>query len=146
MSKFLMCFIAGLFCVFSLTSFADAQDPQNLTSTIYGGLADIIEANIDNPGQCITEVENFCQKHKADIDRLTAISQARQVTQWDYSPEDVTTKRMEQTLETMAQSTGFQEINRFVQAVQNFSAQNPDYGEKLGDTIGKGFPQPEIDY
>ena len=146
MPKFLAYFIVGLLCVFSLTSFADAQDPQILMATIYGGLADIIEANINNPSQCIVEIERFCQKHKADIDRLSAVSQSRQIMQRDYSPEDVSTKRLEQELEAMAQSTGFQETNRFMRAVQNFSMQNPDYEEDFGDAIEKGFPQPIEDY
>ena len=147
MAKFLKCFILGLFCVFSLTSFADAQDPQTLMVTIYGGLADIIEANMNNPGQCIAEIESFCQRHRADIDKLTAISQSRQLKPpQDYSPEEVSTKRLEQTLEAMAQSTGFQETNRFMQAVQDFSMQNLDYAEELGDAIEKGFPQPVEDY
>ena len=147
MSKFLTCFIVGFFCVFSLASFADAQDPQTLMATIYGGLADIIEANINNPSQCIAAVESFCQKYKADINALSAISQARgqQALQRDYSQEDMDMEKMQQAFEAMAQSRDFQELNRFTQALQNFSMQNPDHGEELGDAIEKGFPQPRED-
>ncbi len=148
MPKFLTCFIVGLFCVFSLAAFADAQDAESLMVTIYGGLADIIEANMNNPGQCSAAVESFCRKHKAEIDKLNVISQGKrqQAMQQDYSQEGMDTEKMQQAFEAMAQSRGFREVNRFTQAVQNFSMQNPDYGEELGDAIEKGFPQQREDY
>ncbi len=148
MAKFLTYLILGLFCVFSLTSFADAQDSESFMVTIYDGLAGIIEANMNNPGQCGAAIESFCRKHKAEIDRLNAISQGsrQQAMQQDYSTEDFNMEKMQQQLDAMAQSKGFQAVNRFTQAVQNFCMQNPNYSEEIGDAIERGFPQPKMDY
>ncbi|MCK4828096.1 hypothetical protein KA005_70860 [bacterium] len=150
MTKFLTYFILGLFCVFSLTSFADAQDSESFMITIYNGLANIIEANMNNPGQCSAAIESFCRKHKAEIDRLSAISQRKrqEAMQQDYSAEDLSMEKMQRQFDAMAQSKSFQAVNRFTQAVQNFCMQNPDYSEELGDAIERGFPQPKpkMDY
>ena len=148
MAKFLTYFILGLFCVFSLTSFADAQDSESIMITIYDGLAEAIEANMNNPGQCGAAIESFCQRHKAEIDKLSAISQGsrQQAAQQDYSTEGLNMEKIQQEFDAMAQSKAFQAVNRFTQAVQNFCMQNPDYSEELGNAIERGFPQPKIDY
>ncbi|MBN3038080.1 MAG: hypothetical protein JW869_01525 [Candidatus Omnitrophica bacterium] len=148
MAKFLACALIAAACVFSQVPTASAQDPQALMVEIYGGMADIIESNMNDPDRCISEIRAFGAKHRSAIDRITEVSQGNreQAMQEEYSYEDVDMGEIQDAMEEMAKSKGFQEMNRFMEATQNFSMQNGDYAEELGSAIEEVFPQPEETY
>jgi len=137
--------LAGLLLVFSLPFIASAENMDDYMVKIYGGLADIVERNINSPERCVIETEGFIKKNQALIDKMhqTIKQNIQRAQSREYSEEEV--QAMQQGYQGMAASKGSQQMNRFVQAIQNFSANNPDFEEKLGDAMvqlqsqGMGF-------
>jgi methyl-accepting chemotaxis protein len=143
MARLLTAVSVIVLCALTLLSIADAQNPEELMITIYGGLTNIIEKNMNSPQRCIAEVEHFIKKHKGDIEKLVKVTEQnrQRAMQQDYTYTRPDMKKMQESFEAMAQSRGFQEMSRFMQAVQNFSMKNSEFGQSLGEAIGKMSPQ-----
>ncbi|MBN3038079.1 MAG: hypothetical protein JW869_01520 [Candidatus Omnitrophica bacterium] len=131
MTKSLIFFLAGLTCMFSLVPTTCAQDQGEMMVTIYGGLADIIESNMNDPNMCITQVKQFGQRHKAEIEKLSAILQGAQES--DAQAE----------FDTESQSQGLQAMMDCTMAMQNFSIQNRDHARELAETMETICPEIE---
>ena len=146
MKKIGKIFVAVLVGISLLASISLAQDLNQVVDQFYAGLADIIERNMDNPDQCVREVEDF---YAANQETVNKIRQAAQEAMKELSPmidkyKSMTQEEIEalhqEAREKQIGQTDFPEVtlppladgaDRYAQAIQAFAAKYPEAGMKI---------------
>lgn len=114
-------FVAVLM-IFS-SAFALTSDMEEFMAIFYGGLADIIEANMDHPANSIVEIQRYIAEHEDWLIEMHAqVSESVKLGE-RKSYREVIKKR------------SFQEMQRYYRTMQTFTGKNPDYELELKDTI-----------
>lgn len=109
--------------------YAQSQDPITI---FYGGLADIIQENMNSPQRCVSQAESFIDANIAPL--LRAMRQGMQTSQGrDYEQMDESQSRaaLEQMGQSMSKSGGMQAMNRYVEAITDFGDKHPDYAKQI---------------
>ena len=70
MKKMFSAFMLALLVLSLLGSIGLAEDLSKLTDRFHGGLADIIERNMDEPQRCVREVDEYYQDNQAIITEI----------------------------------------------------------------------------
>ncbi len=139
MRKYLGFLFSICFILFLLSVDVYAEDPMY---DFYSGLADIIERNMDSPDKCVAEAESFIRENIKPL--LEATERGRRMAQSgmyeDLSEEEVRGK-LEEMGDHMSQSGSMKAINRFMNALDNFSTEYPQHGENISDILSGYQPQ-----
>lgn len=133
MKKNILGLLLGIAMVCLYSNPVYAQD-ENVMSDFYGGLASIIEQNMNSPDRCVTEAESF---FRSSIPRLKAvITKARQMAQ-NAPATQMSQAELEQKMQDINTNPMVNKmmdnVNRFSQALQAFSMKYPDQAEKIAN-------------
>ena len=143
-------FFWGCFFVFILGSALPAQDINQLTDGFYNGLADIIERNIDNPQECVAEVDNYYQTHQDEVKQIRqqaekAMEQiAPQIDKYMSMTEEeaAALAAQQKGSESTPESRMSQAAKRYSEAVKAFSAKYPKEGMEIAGKAMQLFMGP----
>lgn len=122
--------VAVLLCVAPLVY---AQD-LNPMYDFYKGLADVIERNIGNPQNCVTEAETFVRDNIGALQ--ASIEQAQQM-----APEQPAADTMSDSQQA-DMAKGMEALDRFMQVFNTFAQNSPEEAEKIAGFISQYAPQP----
>jgi len=130
MKQFFKCAMGAGVVLFMLISGACAQEQDPMT-IFYGGLADIIQENMNSPQRCVSEAKSFIDANIGPLQnamqRGIQMSQSRGAEQMDESQFQASLEQMGQS---MSQS-GMQAMNRYMAAITAFGDKYPDYAEQI---------------
>lgn len=132
-----------LFVLVIAFSAAGFSSPDNVYG-FYSGLADILEQNMDDPDNCVTQADSFIQQHLPALAKNVQknIEQAQSIDYENMSAEEAQqmTAQVEQTLgmeQAALMSEGMNEMNRFTDLLSSFAMKYPDHAEKIGESLEK---------
>ncbi len=131
--------IVGFVCVFALIlGVSNACASEDAMYDFYNGLADILETGMTSPQNCVVEAEKHIKTHVAPM--LEAAKKGQQAAQAQVQKlEQVdmqqTMRDGQKALEDLMKTKGFQAMNRFMNAMQQFAQQYPDYAEKIMESM-----------
>lgn len=131
MKQFFKCAIGAGVVLFMLISGVCAQD-QNPIAIFYGGLADIIQENMNSPQQCVAEAESFIDANIGPLQR--AMQRGAQMSRSDshkQMDESQFQASLEQMGKSMSQDGGIQAMNRYVDAITIFGDKCPEHAEQI---------------
>ena len=137
MLKRIIFFITVTFSLFFLLNSVHSQDRDPMYN-FYGGLADIIENNMDNPDGCVAQADRFIRNNIEPLKK--AAERGRRMVE-DRRHEEITEaeaqKMMQQGANILAKSKGFQAMNRFMELLNSFAMQHPEHAEKILDVMSE---------
>jgi DNA repair ATPase RecN len=109
---------------------------ENIMYDFYNGLANIIEQNMNNPDNCVTQAENHIRANIAKLKEVVqkAKQMARTMPQAQMSQAELEQKMQALSTDPMANKM-MDTMQRFSQALYNFSEKYPDHAEKIGDVF-----------
>ncbi|UCC94875.1 MAG: hypothetical protein JSW40_08700 [Candidatus Omnitrophota bacterium] len=127
MKKLLEFVCIGLF----LVSLVSAQDLEDASSTLWNGLAAIIERNKHSPNMCVAQVERFIQRNQAAFDAWhrsvqEQIERTKKNPYLKVNPED-----LEKAAKAMESSGTVRALNRWVDAITDFSMEYPHHAAQI---------------
>ncbi len=70
MKKIYKFFILVFLVISLLVNSSIAEDLKALTDRFYGGVADIVERNMNNPDKCLSEVYKYYEKHQPLVSQI----------------------------------------------------------------------------
>lgn len=128
--------------IFMLAAWAcplsQAEDLSAVTDEFYSGLAAIIEANMDSPDNCVSEVDNYYKKNQKSVEKIReftakTIEQAMAVKDrygavTDEEPEDVDLMAVQEGITAPGLTSG---SARYANALKNFAMKYPREGLKI---------------
>ena len=136
--------LAGFLLICLLSSNGSAEDAETFMERFYDELADIIESNMDNPDECLTEVERFYENNQ---DRLSEFlgEAKRNATIPGISMEEqvqsVSDEEMAEMVQRAQDSKLYQIMSRYNQAVTSFIRKYPAHGTKIMEKFGQILEQ-----
>ncbi len=139
MRKYLGLLFSMYFILFLSSVGVYAGDPMY---DFYSGLADIIERNMGSPDRCVSEAESFIRKNIRPL--LEATERGKRMAQsgmYDNMTEEEARRKLEEMGNHMSQSGSMEAINRFTNALGNFSMKHPQHGEKISDILSEYQPR-----
>ena len=136
MSKILKIFCVGVFVFLAFQALSQAVDIKALTDGFYGDLAEIIERNMNNPEQCVAEVQNY---YNTNQDKVAQIRQESEKAMQQIAPQMEKYMSMtEEEAEAMSRSNVGQPKpqmsaagKRYSDAVSTFMAKYPKEGMRI---------------
>ena len=68
--------IAIFTCVFisSACALSRAEDIKTVVDEFYGGLAAVIESNMESPGRCLREVSSYYKKNRKSVEKIRELT------------------------------------------------------------------------
>ncbi len=118
--------------------YSQVQDLAKITDNFYAGLADIIEANMDNPDKCLREVEDYYQKNEATIKQIRILTEKamKQLTPlvdeyMSMSEAELEAFAREQKLNHQSQLRMSPGTIRYTETIKAFAMKYPAYGLQL---------------
>lgn len=121
-----------------------AKDLNKMVEGFYAGLADIIEANMDNPEICLVKVEDYYQKNQAVINEIrqeTAKALEKSAPMMQKKVDEYMSMS-EEELEALERKHGGEMagkesdkspiMTRYSQALGKFSLKYPEQGMQIG--------------
>lgn len=144
--------IVGLVFISSFLLFSWAGD--NPMFDFYNGLAEVIERNMNNPGACLAQAEDYIKNNiktlqeVAERGRRMAQQNMQKYENMNREELESTMKEAERTMsdpkvaESMNRS--MTAMNKFVEVMGEFTVQHPDEGERIMETLSKYSPQENI--
>ena len=150
MDKLAKVFTWWCFFVFILSGIVSAQDLNKITDKFYTGLAEIIERNINNPGECVREVENYYQTHQEEVRQIRqqaekAMEQiAPQIDKYMSMTEEEAAALAEKQKASgnTPESRMSQAGKRYTEALKAFSAKYPKDGMEIAGKAMQLFMGP----
>lgn len=141
MKKLIIIFVCMLSMLFAQQPAAQAEDAAVLMDKFYDGLAAIIERNMNNPKQCVSEVNNYYETNRATVEKIRKISaeainkgMAMMKQLEETGNIAVPAGQAEQApsqLAEMSKSTEMQGSSRYSKALQVFSEKYPTQGMQI---------------
>ena len=138
MQRLLKRLVLSVLCLVVLSGIAAAQSLDSLTDEFYGGLADAIEQNMNDPDSCVAAVDNY---FAANQDKVAQIRQEAEEAMKAIAPEiDKYMSMTEEEAAAMEQKQGMQANKqpkmsaagqRYNNALKAFSTKYPQYGMKI---------------
>ena len=144
MAKTLKVFTFAFLLISLLTCAPQAQEDVNmLIDEFYDGLADVIEYNMDDPDQCVIEVDEYYVENQATVERIRRMMEEAMVKVKDmmdgFTPEygSMTEEEME-ALEQQGRQRGMpgdqvreEEETRYAKVLSEFTLKHPQHGLKV---------------
>jgi ribosome-binding ATPase YchF (GTP1/OBG family) len=153
MSKIFKIFVVGFFAFIIFQTISQAKDLRALSDEFYSGLAGIIERNMNNPEQCVAEVQDY---YNANQDKVMQIRQESEKALQQIAPQMDKYKSMtEEEAEAMSKSSVERAESRmsaagkrYSDAMKAFMVKYPKEGMKIAGfsmalvpTIGMSTPE-----
>lgn len=148
---FLFAFAAGP--VYAVEDYEKFRSLAKLTDEFYGGLADIIEQNMDNPKACVGAVEDYYQANENRVTQIRSgirdffeemASLAEKSTTMPAEEFKAFAAAEEARLKEISEPSATSGGERYVKAMEKFSTKYPEYGLKVAAKAVKLFPIPDM--
>ncbi len=114
---------------------SQVQDLTKIADNFYAGLADVIEANMDDPDNCLREVEDYYQKNEATVKqiRMSAEEAMKQVIPlvdeyMSMSEGELEAFAREQKMNRQSQLRISPGAVRYTETMKAFTMKYPAYG------------------
>ena len=131
-----------------MVGFSNAGDIQRVTDNFYGGLADIIENNMNDPDACVAGVNDYYASNQAAVQQIRegvrkgmeyAMSQMESYE--DMTEEDLA--RLEEMAEQKgeSQNTTSAETTRYTKTLQSFLMKHPMHGARVAGKAMELMPE-----
>jgi hypothetical protein len=142
----------GLIFINSLLPFSWASD--NPMFDFYNGLTEVIERSMNNPEACVIQAENYI-KNNIGILQKAAETGRRMAQQNTQKYENMNQEELESAMEEaekamsdpkIAESMNISmiAINKFTEAINEFTMKHPDEGERIMGILSEYSPQNEM--
>lgn len=144
LGKFVKIFVFVFLAIFISSPLLKAEDANTLADGFYNGLAEIIERNMNNPDNCVVEVENYYQANRATVEKIRQLAEkpmAQAMQEMDKVMEKYESMSEEEleALERQAQQKGSQYKQqkmspgaaRYTEAMKNFTMKYPQQAMKV---------------
>jgi hypothetical protein len=145
-------FMMSFLLISVLCSVCFAEGYVETMDKIYADLADIMEANMDNPGQCMAGIDSYLEQNRDTITKAReegerALAQAAPMMQnmmGQYTPMGI--ENMEalaekgEAIQDRAKAHMNPEMARYTQVLQVFTMKHPDYALELAGKMMQLVP------
>jgi hypothetical protein len=134
----------ALLMIAVLGSVAAAEELSKITDNFFAGLAEVIEGNMEDPGECLGQVEEYYRQNQATIAKIreeTAKAMAlaapmmNEMMQASFSQDEEKLKALEKKYQGMAKGMPQERIqpgaDRYAKALEDFTARYPQYGMQV---------------
>jgi len=142
----LLCVFLGFYAAAASSAFG--QNLHDLSEKFYSGLAGIIERNMDNPANCVREVDAYYRNNQALIKQIRSetakamqriapmVQEYMQAIDGSMSGSDFDEAKLRELDSQMGayrtrQPSGSPAIDRYSKAIEAFSKKHPQYGMKI---------------
>lgn len=142
MVRLLMVYLIGFVLVF-ISSLAIAENPEEAMYNYYTDLADIIERDMDNPDQCVEEIERYYQENQEDIEKMQEYTEESRRRGEGMQNRPVTEEEIEKAGEALSQTKMVEALNRFIEVLSNFSMEHPDHAKRIREVMEQFAPKYE---
>jgi hypothetical protein len=133
-----MVFLAGLMILCLLSCNVLAEDAKTFMERFYAELADIIERNINNPEQCVTEVERFYEDNQGKLSQFMEEAKrvaASESTSIEEQAKSMTKEEVEVMMQYAETDKLFQIMSRFNQVMTIFSRNYPQQALEIMEKL-----------
>ena len=105
----------------------------------YGGLAEVLEQNMDEPERCVKQADDYIASHVGPLQELMKRSRMNAQSNPPSSGKAALTRedqaKIGQAMNEMSRSEGFQAMNRFLSAFEEFAGKYPDHADRIGEIL-----------
>jgi len=138
-----------LYISLSCATFAEESFDQ-ITDTFYGGLAEIITHNMNNPDACVKKVDDYYNNNKETINQIRTMSrrymaQAKammETYEWTEAEgaqlEALDTAELEKGLSSPQHAPG---ANKYIKAMDEFASKHPEHAVRIVMKAGELAPR-----
>lgn len=119
-----------------------AEISEGIMAELFNGLADIIERNMNNPSQGITQLQEFIAANKMafmEWKRTVEENMDKAMADPQAMPGQEDWQKMQ---DMMGNSQGALAINRWTQSIMNFMMRNPRIADQLQQIMEDVSPRP----
>ncbi|MBL7157851.1 MAG: hypothetical protein ISS92_06835 [Candidatus Omnitrophica bacterium] len=138
--------------VFALSNACGAEDMTVITDKFYGGIADIIERDMDNPDRCLREVENYYHTNQRTVEKIRNMSEKYMKKAIDMakkydsmSEEELKAYERELPQDVLAKPITSEGRERYAKAMQDFAMKHPQYAFRIAAKSVELMPRVDID-
>jgi len=134
MKRSLISFMLGFLIIALLYSKGYSEDAKTFMEGFYDELTDIVERNMNNPEQCVAEVERCYENNKEKLSQFMEEAQrsaASQGVSIEQKASLMTEEEIEEVMRSAQTSRLFQIMSRFNQVLENFSRTYPQHALKI---------------
>ena len=148
--KLVKCLITAGIGVLLAINLSCADNLEKDMDKFYGGLADIVEKNMDNPDYCVKAVDDYYVKNKGTVEKIRKVTEkmmaeAYQATDMygSMDPGEYEALEEETVERTMIDPKFTGGAQRYSEAMQKFSMKHPRYAMQVGLKAMQLAPNPK---
>jgi hypothetical protein len=134
--------LAGILCFSLVMPVPQAEISDGVMAELFNGMADIVEGNMNNPSQCLAQLEKFIAANRARFEEWKRTVEAN-VEKYRANPRQMPSpEEMRRMQEEMARSEGAQAMGRWTAALMQFSIRNSDVMDDFSAALEEVSPRP----